>query len=212
VVVAIPLILVGAPYLYIHFADGTEAPPLTLPVGPGGTSGPVTGTWTVSKPSQVQYRIAEDLLGQHHIAVGSTTKVSGTVVIAGATITYAEIKVDMGDVTSDQTGRNVAFRDFILDTGSHPHGDFTLTKPIDLGTVPATGHTVTVQAVGTLTLRGVTRPVTFPLVAEREGDQIVINGSLQIQFSLWHIPNPSFAVAQVGKFGTIGVLLYLDLE
>gem|GEM_PF-3647596 len=37
-----------------------------------------------------------------------------------------------------------------------------------------------------------------------------MEGSLQIRFGLWHIPNPSFAVAKVGNTGTIEVLLYLD--
>ena len=57
---------------------------------------------------------------------------------------------------------------------------------------------------------GVTQPVSFPLVAERDGAEIVINGSLQIRYAEWHIPNPSFGVAQLGGNGTIGLLLYLQ--
>lgn len=212
VVVAVPLVLIGGPYIYFHFAAGSSAPPLTLPVGPGGTTGPVTGTWTVVKPSQAQYRVAEVLLGQHHIAVGSTSKVSGTVKIEGATITYAHVRVDMGSVSSDQAGRDVMFRDYILDTYSHPYGYFDLTRPIDLDSVPGPNQRVSVTAAGNLSLRGVTQPVNFPLTAERDGREIVINGSLQIHFARWHIPNPSFAVTQLGNVGTIDVLLYLQMS
>jgi polyisoprenoid-binding protein YceI len=206
--VAIPLVLIGGPFIFFHFADGSSAPPLTLPVGPGGSSGPVTGDWTLTKPSQVQYRVDEILLGQTHTAVGSTEKVSGSMIIAGQTVTYVHVKVDMASVTSDQVSRDVQFRDYILKTGTYPNAYFTLTQPIELGAIPATGQTVSKSTVGSLTLRGMSREVEFPLVAEREGNEIVVNGSLRIRFSLWHIPNPSFGVAQVGQYGTIGVLLY----
>jgi polyisoprenoid-binding protein YceI len=212
VVVAVPLVLIGGPYIFFHLAGGSSAPPLTLPVGPGGTTGPVTGTWTVTRPSQAQYRVAETLLGQHHLAVGSTSKVSGTIIIQGATITYAHFRVDMGSVSSDQAGRDVMFRDHILATYSHPYGDFDLTQPIDLNSVPGPNQRVDVTAVGKLALRGVTQPVNFPLSAERDGNEIVVNGSLRIRFAEWHIPNPSFGVAQVGDYGTIGVLLYLQMS
>jgi polyisoprenoid-binding protein YceI len=211
VVIAVPLLLIGGPYIYFHLDSGSSAPPLTLPVGPGGTTGPVTGTWAITKPSQAQYRVAETLLGQHHIAVGSTSKVSGTVIIEGATITYTHVRVDMGNVTSDQAGRDVMFRDHILDTSSHPYGYFDLTHPIDLNTVPGPNQRVNVNAVGNLSLRGVSQPVNFPLTAERDGNEIVVNGSLQIPYSEWHIPNPSFGVAQLGSFGTIVLLLYLQM-
>jgi polyisoprenoid-binding protein YceI len=211
VLIAVPLVLIGGPYIYFHFASGSSAPPLTLPVGPGGTTGPVTGTWAVTKPSQAQYRVTETLLDQQHVAVGSTSKVSGTVIIEGATIIYTHIRVDMGSVTSDQAGRDVTFRDHILDTSSHPYGYFDLTHPIDLNSVPGPNQRVNVTAVGNLALRGVSKPVNFPLTAERDGDEIVVNGFLEIRYSDWHIPNPSFGVAQLGSFGTIGLLLYLQM-
>jgi len=208
ILVSIPVLLIGAPYFYIHYVDAHAPAPLALPASSGGDAGPIGGTWVLGPPSQAQYRVPEILLGLHHIAVGSTEKLSGKMVISGTTVTYVKVSVDMASVTSDQTGRNVAFRDFILDTGTYRYGYFTLTRPIQLGTVPPGGQQVTVQAVGNLELRGVTRPVTFPLHAERLGSQIVVSGSLTITFSQWHIPNPSFGVAQVGSQGTIGVLLY----
>jgi polyisoprenoid-binding protein YceI len=212
VVLAVPLLLIGGPYVYFHFAAGRSAPPLTLPVGPGGSTGPVNGTWAVIKPSQAQYRVTETLLGQRHVAVGTTSKVSGTILIEGATITYAHIRVDMGSVSSDQAGRDVMFRDHILSTSSHPYAYFDLTQPIDLGSVPGPNQRVTVTAAGKLSLRGVTQPVNFPLTAERDGYEIAVNGSLPIRYSEWHIPNPSFGVAQLGSFGTIAVLLYLQMS
>lgn len=200
--------LIAGPFIFFHFVEGSPPPPLTLPVGPGGTTGPVNGTWKLGGASQVGYRVAEILLGQHHTAVGRTDKVTGNMTIVGATVTSARFSVDMASVKSDQTGRDTVWRDQIMDTSSHPSASFTLTEPVDMTTVPGPGKTLSIDAVGTLSLRGVSRQVTFPLTAERSGSDIVVNGSLQIQFGLWHIPNPSFAVTQVGNVGTIEVLLY----
>jgi polyisoprenoid-binding protein YceI len=205
---ALVLAVVGGPALYFHI-EGAAPKRLTLPVGPGGAVGPVNGTWSVVAPSEVQYRVEEILFGQHHIAVGTTAKVRGTVTIKGATITSAQFTVDMASVRSDMAGRDVQFDDWIMDTVTYPNGFFTLTKAIDLGQVPRERHIVAIGAVGKLTLRGKSRPVTFPLRIERYGNGIDANGALTIRFGRWGIPNPSFAITRVGSTGTIDVLVHL---
>ena len=59
---------------------------------------------------------------------------------------------------------------------------------------------------------GTQKTVSFPLHAERVANRIDINAAIPINFSSWHIPNPSFAVAQVGSTGQIEVLLQLTPE
>jgi len=169
----------------------------------------VNGTWTVASPSEVQYRVEEVLFGQHHIAVGTTAKVRGTVTIEGATVTSAQFTVDMASVHSDMAGRDVQFDDGIMDTDSYPNGYFTLPKAIDLGKVPGERHIVDADAVGQLTLRGKTRTVSFPLRMERYGNGIDATGALTIRFGVWGIPNPSFVITRVSNTGTIDVLLHL---
>jgi len=205
---ALLLAVVGGPAVYFYI-EGAGPKRLTLPVGPGGAVGPVNGTWSVSAPSEVQYRVVEILFGQHHTAVGATAKVRGTVTIKGATVTSAQFIVDMASVRSDMAGRDVQFDDWIMDTVTYPNGYFNLTKAIDLGKVPSKRHIVDIGAVGELTLRGRTRTVTFPLQIERYGNGIDANGALTIRFGLWGIPNPSFAITRVGSTGTIDVLFHL---
>ena len=207
--VLVGLVVLGGPALYFHL-QGPAPNPLSLPVGPGGDVGPVNGTWVLAAPSEVQYRVEEVLFGQHHLAVGTTPKVRGTVTIKGATVTSAQFRVDMASVRSDAAGRNVAWNDFIMSTGKYPYGYFTLTKAIDLGKVPAERHLVQARAVGDLTLRGRTRLVSFPLSLERYGNGIDASGALTIRFGLWGIPNPSFAITRVAATGTIDVLFHLE--
>jgi polyisoprenoid-binding protein YceI len=211
--VCLGIAAVLGPLAYFRL-QGKAPPRLSLPPATGVSAGPVaagpvSGTWTVTTGSEAGYRVQEILFGQSHTAVGRTSKVTGGMVISGTTVDAADFTVDMGSVTSDQSGRNVQFRDNILDTGKYPHATFRLTQPIQLGSVPSAGVVVTEPATGAFTLRGVTRVITFTLKAERIGDAIDLNAEIPITYSLWHIPNPSFAVAQVGKTGTIEVLLHL---
>jgi polyisoprenoid-binding protein YceI len=153
--------------------------------------------------------VEEVLFGQHHTAVGRTGQVTGSLVISGTVVTAADFTVDLASVKSDQGSRDAQFRGFIMETYAHPNGGFRLTEPIQLGSVPAPGQPVGEQATGDLTLRGVTRQVTFSLPAERSAGGVDVSAAIPITFSLWHIPNPSFAVAQLGSTGTIEVLLHL---
>lgn len=207
-VVLLAFLVVAGPAIFFRI-EGPAPKRLTLPVGPGGTVGPVNGTWAVAAPSEVQYRVAEILFGQHHIAVGRTAEVQGDITIQGATVTSAHFGVDMASVRSGVAGRDSQFSGWIMDTATYPKGYFILTKAIDLGKVPYKRHIVTLDAVGKLILRGKSRVVSFPLRAERYGNGIDVNGALTIRFSLWGIPNPSFAITRVGNTGTIDVLLHL---
>lgn len=208
-------LLIGGPYVFFDLIEGSPPARLHLPAAAGVAAGPlapgpVSGTWVVSTGSLAGYRVHEDLFGQSHTAVGRTSKVTGGMVISGTEVTAADFTVNMASVTSDQGARDVQFRGYIMDTASHPNGTFRLTSPIQLGSIPPIGKQITVQAVGDLTLRGVRRSVTFALRAERVApDSIDVNAEIPIKFSLWHIPNPSFAVAKVGNSGTVEVLLHL---
>ena len=205
---ALAFVALAGPAIFFRI-EGPAPKRLTLPVGPGGTVGPVNGTWAVAAPSEVQYRVAEILFGQRHIAVGTTSNVEGSLTIVGATVTSAQFSVDMASVRSGTAGRDSQFSGSIMDTQSYPKGYFTLAKAIDLGKVPSEQHVIPLHAVGELTLRGKSRTVAFPLRVERYGNGIDANGSLTIHYGLWGIPNPSFAITRVGSTGTIDVLLHL---
>lgn len=197
---------IAGPFVYFHVVDHKAPALLALPAGHGVAPGPVDGTWTVAKGSQVDYRVQEVLFGQDHTAVGQTSKVTGSMVISRSTVAAARFTVDMGSLKSGNAGRDTVFRDHLLDTSSHPDGDFSLTRPLELDLLP-NGATVAEQATGSLTLRGVTRQVTFPLQAKRAGANIAVAGSVSIRFDLWHIPDPSFAITKVGNQGTIDLVL-----
>jgi polyisoprenoid-binding protein YceI len=184
-------------------ANGTTTTTTTT----GGPSNGVDGAWKATTGSQAGYRVSEILNGQRAEAVGRTTSVEGSLAIAGTRTTEATFTADLTTVASDESRRDNQFRGRIMDVANHPDATFTLTKPIDVGSIPDVGGRLSASATGDLTLRGVTQPVTFELQAERTAAGFTVAGSIPITFSDYGIPNPSAGPAQVGDEGELEFLL-----
>jgi polyisoprenoid-binding protein YceI len=199
--VAVVVLAVGGTFLYIHVISGPTPAPLTLKPASGSSSpasagdsaaASVSGTWKITTGSVVGYRVKEVLFGQNHTAVGRTSAITGDITISGTTVTAAGFTVQMATIKSNESERDVQFRGRIMDTAAYPTGTLTLTNPIALGAPPAAGMVKTYTATADLTLHGQTRPVTFPLSADRTSGEIEVSGSIPVLFSRWDIPNPSF--------------------
>lgn len=168
----------------------------------------IEGSWTIAEGSStVGYRVKEVLFGQDAVAAGRTTEVTGTLEVAGSTITATDVEVDMASVSSDRSQRDGQFRGRIMSTDEFPTARFRLTAPIVVESIPAAGEEITATFTGDLTLRGVTRQVTADLVATLDGGQILVNGKLPIDFDEFEIPDASGGPATVGRTGDLEVLL-----
>ena len=136
--VVIVLVAFLGPYIYIHFIEGPAPAKLELPKsstattssaskGSGSTSSSLDGTWNVGTGSMAGYRVQEVLVGQNATAVGRTSKIWGSLTIAGSTVTKATFTVDMASVVSDQSQRNAHFDGSIMDVSQYPTASLTLT-------------------------------------------------------------------------------------
>jgi polyisoprenoid-binding protein YceI len=169
------------------------------------------GDWViVGDASTVGYRIQEVLAGVDVEAAGRTDQVTGSLTILGTQATAGEFSVDMATIVSDDGRRDGQFRGRIMNVDQFPTATFVLTSPIDFGAVPLDGSSVVATASGELTLRGVTRPVTFEVDARLEGGRIGVLGSIPILFSDYQIPDPSNAVAKVKDDGLLEFVLIFD--
>ncbi len=223
-VAALVVAVVGGPYVYIHFIEGEAPPPLTLgspsPVASASPSSSGTsidssasstqGTWKIADGSVVGYRVQEVLFGQSNEAVGRTSQITGSTTVDGTRITAAEFTVDMTSVTSDQARRDEQFDGRIMEVSTYPTATFTLTKPIELGSIPAKGAEVKAQATGDLTLHGVTKTVTFTVTGRYDGSTAQIAGSIPITFADWNISNPSFGPVTTEDHGVLEFALSLE--
>lgn len=182
--------------------------------GSGGSTASLDGTWSVDgsvgsfsdfSGSFVGYRIQEELasIGGNE-AVGRTPAVTGSLTIAGTEVTGVEVSADMSGLQSDDDRRDNQLRRQAIETDSYPTATFSLTSPIELGSIPAEGQVVEVEASGELTLHGVTRSVTVPLEARLSGGVITVAASIPIGLADYDIEKPSsFMVLSVADEATM---------
>ena len=69
--------------------------------------------------------------------------------IDGTTITAVDITADLTTLQSDEANRDRQLQRQGIETGTYPTATFSLTQPIDLGSVPADGQVVDATATGT---------------------------------------------------------------
>ncbi len=168
----------GLAYLFLRAAPppavglatpspGSSAPAATLGTGASfavGTIGPdgLDGTWTVDlslgsftdfTSSFVGYRVDETLADVGaNTAVGRTPNVTGSLVLAGTTLTSVDITADLSELRSDDDRRDGRLREQAIETGEFPFATFKLATPLELGSVPEDGETIDATATGELKL------------------------------------------------------------
>ncbi len=177
---------------------------------PSSTGTGVDGAWTIAAESEVGYRVDESINGFDTTANGRTNAITGQFTIEGTKATAGDWTVDMTTFKSDESRRDGQFKGRIMAVDQFPTSTFTLTEPIDFGAVPADGQTITATATGDLTLRGVTKPVTFELQATFKNGRIGVLGQIPVLFSDFGIPNPSIATISTEDNGLLEFVLIFD--
>ena len=214
-VVVLAIGAVAGPWVYINLIK--EDAPDQLRLEPAAqtvvettiadTTSTIDGTWAIATDSIVGYRVKEVIVAQSTEGVGRTSAVKGTLNIAGEQVTEAEFSVDMTTLKSDSSRRDGQVNNRILDTATYPTATFALKQPITLTPEALAGSDLTTQATGTLTLRGVTKDIELTLIARLANDVIEVNGSIEIIFADWSIPDPSISAIVVEDRGQLEFLL-----
>jgi polyisoprenoid-binding protein YceI len=217
-IIGVAVLAIGAvagPWVYINLIKEDAPDQLRLEPAPqtvvettiADTTSTIDGTWAIATDSIVGYRVKEVIVAQSTEGVGRTSAVKGTLNIAGEQVTEAEFSVDMTTLKSDSSRRDKQVNTRILDTATYPTATFTLKQPITLTPEALAGSDLTTQATGTLTLRGVTKDIELTLIARLANDVIEVNGSIEIIFADWSIPDPSISAIVVEDRGQLEFLL-----
>jgi polyisoprenoid-binding protein YceI len=213
------VVLAGAAVAGWYFFLKSDAEPRVqlkkTPVATGAEAGTVDGTYSVAPGNTenvVGYRVTEKLAFNiaESDATGRTSDVDGSLTIAGTKADDVQVTANLQTLQSDQDRRDNAIKDRGLETNTFPEATFELTGPIDFGTVPEAGETVTATATGDLTLHGVTKSVEIPVEAIwNGGSEIQVKGNLPITFSDYGIEAPSIGgFVEVQDHGEMEFLLF----
>lgn len=150
---------------------------------------------TLGEGTRAVFELDEELRGQPKHVVAETPDVVGQVEVnladAGES-RIGEILINARTFTTDSGLRDRAIRGPILDAGTHEFIRFAPTALVGLEGPVEVGETVEFQVEGDLSIRDVTRPVTFDvtatLVAEDRLEGVATTTVLRSDFGL-QIPN-----------------------
>jgi len=149
-------------------ADAAAAPA-------NSASGPVTIALS-SSDATAQYQTQEQLAGHNlpTLAVGKTTAVTGSIVLANGQLaaTASKITVDLSTLASDQSMRDNFIRGNTLQTSKYPDAVFVATQVSGLPATLPTSGSAAFQLTGDLTVHGVTKPATWTVTATFNGSQV----------------------------------------
>jgi len=213
VLVAVGLV-VGAPWVYARFLVREAPDPLMLttpePVVETIPEGRVEidGTWEIQAGSEAGYRLGEVLYDEQVTVVGRTESVAGVVVVTDGVLTEVRVAVDAGSITTNESARDAFFRR-ALDTSAYPQAVFELTEPVDVSAVGLSNEPMSAEAAGTLTVHGVTQPVTARLDVQRTVDGVEVLAAVDFVLADFELSAPDLGWVVVEPIGTVEALLLL---
>jgi polyisoprenoid-binding protein YceI len=194
--------------------DSVAGSPTTIETDPAvtatATTGEFDGDWVPTDASEFGYRVEEVLAGISTTAVGRSNEISGLLTIAGTTATAVDVEVQVDSIKSDSALRDGRFAGDIMNSDEFPTATFSLTEPIEFGSIPTGDEQITATATGELTLRGVTNPVTFDVTAQTTDGRIGVLGSIPVVFADYGIDNPSFGQVRTEDEGLVEFVLVFE--
>lgn len=198
-------LLVVAGGLTLLILDATVFAPVGAPAtqtssigeGTATTTGPATAAADPSQrlfridpaQSEVHYEVGETLFSENNrfaVAIGRTSGISGDILVdidQPAESRLGEIVIDVSQFTSDESRRDNYIRRSGLESARFPLARFAATALEGLPTAIPAGEEVTFTIRGDLTVKQVTRPVTWRVAIRWEGDQLIGTAETEILMS-----------------------------
>lgn len=149
----------------------------------------------VPAESEVRFLIDEVLRGSDFTVVGVTDQVAGQIAVDPADLSSAQmgpILVNARTLATDNDFRNRALKNRILTTDEYEFITFTPTEIVGLSGSATTGESYSFQIVGDLTIRDVTRPVTFDATASLASEtQLVGSATVTVLYDDFNLTIPA---------------------
>jgi polyisoprenoid-binding protein YceI len=163
----------------------------------------------VPEQSEARYRVREQLasLSLPNDAIGATKQISGSVTISsdGTIDPASQFVVDMSSLRTDSDRRDNFVRRNVLQTDQYPTAVFVPTRVSGLAfPLPPSGE-VNFELTGDLTLRDVTREVTWQVSGTMDGEQAVGMATVRLSFEDFNITKPRVA-------SVLSIEDHIDLE
>jgi polyisoprenoid-binding protein YceI len=208
---AIPVVIKTATPGASASAAATTDAGATQPAAASGTAAPTSAAASsatvyqiIPEQSKVSFTISEDLNGSPNTVVGTTNLVAGQLALDSHDLSQTQvgtIQVDARGLATDNSRRNGAIRNFILSTNQYEYITFTPKSVSGFSGAGQVGQTYTFQLTGDLTIRNVTKSVTFEVTAQgTSATQISGSAKATVNRGDYNLTIPSVPnVANVGE-------------
>ena len=173
----------------------TTAPRPTVSTSTSSSSADTVRIAIVPSKSQARYRVREQLVNVSlpGDAIGNTREISGTIVgKMDGTIVSAQSKfrVDLRTLQSDRGQRDQFLRFETLETNRYPYAEFVPIEAQGLTlTLPPSGE-VQFKLIGDMTIRNVTKRVTWDIKAKVEGNEATGLATTNFNFAYFNLNQP----------------------
>lgn len=153
----------------------------------------------IAPGTRARYRVTEQLAGISFPsdAVGVTEAITGAIVVNpdGSIAPGSKITVDLKTLTSDQSLRDNYIQTRTLETGKFPTLEVVAKKTVGLASPLPAGNQAQAgfQLVTDTTLHGVTKEVTWNVVATLRPDSVAGRATATVDFTMFNMTKPSLA-------------------
>jgi polyisoprenoid-binding protein YceI len=180
---------------------------------PAASGGDTVILTVVSGDTEARFRVREQLARVNFPsdAVGSTKAVTGTIVAkTDGTIDtkVSRVQVDLSTLKTDDNQRDNFIKQNTLQTRTYPFASFVPTKIEGLPLPPKDGD-VAFKLTGDMTIRNVTKPVTWDVKGTIKGNDATGQATTNFTFGYFNMERPSvFSVLSIED----NIRLELDLH
>jgi polyisoprenoid-binding protein YceI len=162
----------------------------------------------VADTSKATYTVKETFVGRGlATAIGSTGTVSGALAIDKTTpsaSTVETITVDISKLTSDSSQRDNRIRQQWLESTKYPTATFVTKRLEGLpDTAYTDGQELTFQIIGDMTIRTVTKELTFDTKGKAVGDLFTGTATTQFNMTDFGFDPPSIAGLLTAENGVV---------
>ncbi len=192
----------------------SPASPAVAPGAPAGGSSAGASSASgvkltlVSEGSQVQIHMRELLAGNavQNDAIETGKAVSGAIIVNadGSVAPGSTISLDLRTLSSDRASRDRFIKsEFVLNTSQWPNAEVTITEVQGLSLPLPTSGQQSFKMLGTATVHGVTKPLTWTVNASCDPQNVQGQATADFTLSEFGLPMPKagpvVSVADAGK-------------
>jgi polyisoprenoid-binding protein YceI len=160
--------------------------------------------------SSAKYVVEETLSGLPATAVGVTTDVTGEIYLtAEGLYDGAESKfiVDLSTLQTDESRRDNFVRQNVLQTSQYQFAELVIESVDGFPAGYVEGEEVSLTLAGTMTIKDVSLPITFSVLARQADDTLTATADTEFNMSDFGIDPPQVAIAKAKD----GVVLQIVL-